>query len=43
MKIYKNKKIGEVSCVVKVDVKLTLWAAIKIRIAGINNLLKEEK
>ena len=42
MKINKNNKVGEISTTLNIDVKLTLWNAIKMRIAGIGNLIKKE-
>lgn len=41
MKIDKEKVVGEIKNKVSIDVDLTLWSAIKIRIAGIYNLIKE--
>jgi hypothetical protein len=42
MEITKTNTVGQVSVTIKVNVKLTLWAAIKLRIAGIKNILKDK-
>lgn len=43
MKINKENKIGECIYKINIDVDLTLWTAIKLRIAGIYNLIKFNK
>jgi hypothetical protein len=45
IKIDKYQKVGDLEYSIKLNVKLTFWLAVKLRIAGIYNLLdaKEHK
>lgn len=43
IKISKHEKIGSMEYDIELNVKLTLWTAIKMRIAGIYNILDQKK
>ena len=42
MKIDKEQTIGKIKYKLSIDVNLTLWSAIKMRIAGIYNIIKKD-
>ncbi len=42
MKKKKITKIGKLYCEVIMNVKISLWSAIKLRIAGIKNMFEPE-
>jgi hypothetical protein len=43
IKIDKYQKVGDLEYSIKLNVKLTFWLAVKLRIAGIYNLLDAEE